>query len=334
MPKKAKNLFKALVEPQTLSRAVYLSQQKKRTNGQMLRFNKDLDANLSRLRTDLINGNLPECHYRIMVIHEPKERIIQIAPYDPFRIIEKAMIVVLKKFYYAHFVDQTYACIKGRGIHKCMADVKKALNTDTKGTLYCLKGDIKKFYNNINHTILKWMHRSKISDQRMLNLIYWDIDCTQQKTGLPIGAETSQYYANFYLTAFDRICKEVLKIKYFFRYMDDFVILADTKEKLHQYLKKIQSFLSSKLRLKVKENYQIFPLYARQIDFVGYRMNHYTIMLRKHILKRFYKKLKEKQKELHVTEIDVKHELSSYYGWINHLPINHQLNIYNYAKAV
>jgi hypothetical protein len=271
-----------------------------------------------------------------MTIYEPKERIIQIAPYYPFRIIHKAMVLVLRKFYYSQFIDQSYACIKGRGIHKCMNDVRDALSNDNTNTRYCLKLDIRKYYNNINHEVLKQLHRQKISDEKMLQLIYFDIDSSGQEVGLPIGNETSQYYANLYLTPLDRYCKEQLNLKHYFRYMDDIVILSGSKDHLHDVLSSVRTFVNDKLKLEIKSNYQIFPVSSRQIDFVGYRMNHHTVMLRKRILMRFYKRTHAKRKALKKQGklLELKHDLPSYYGWIKHLPTEHSLKIFQHATTV
>lgn len=78
-----------------------------------------------------------------------------IAPFFPDRIVHHCIINVLGQFWSSLFISNTYACIKGRGIHKCMEDVHKALVTDRNGTKYCLKIDIRKFYDNVDHAALK-----------------------------------------------------------------------------------------------------------------------------------------------------------------------------------
>ncbi|MEF9476740.1 RNA-directed DNA polymerase [Chryseobacterium sp. 1B4] len=127
--------------------------------------------------------------------------------------------------------------------------------------------------------------------------------------GLPIGNYLSQYFANFYLTFFDHWIKENLKIKYYFRYADDIVILNNDKENLHEILKIITKYLSNNLRLEVKRNWQIFPIENRGIDFVGYVHYHTHTLLRKSIKKRFAKMLRKNPK---------KESIASYYGWAKH----------------
>lgn len=102
-----------------------------------------------------------------------------------------ALLNIIKPYWESLFIDQTYSCIKGRGIHKCLKDVKKCL-CDKKNTRYCLELDIKKFYPSINHAKLKQVLRSKIKDIRLLDLLDELIDSVKnipgyEDKGIPIG---------------------------------------------------------------------------------------------------------------------------------------------------
>lgn len=98
-------------------------------------------------------------------IYEPKERIIFRLPYYPDRIAQWAIMNVMESIWTASFIGHTYSCIKERGIHKLVQDVKKALITDAEGTIYCLKIDVRKFYPSINHITMKRLLRRKIKDE-------------------------------------------------------------------------------------------------------------------------------------------------------------------------
>ena len=200
-------------------------------------------------------------------------------PYYPDRIAQHAIMATLVPIWNKIFIEQTYSCIEGRGIHKCAKDVKKALQNKEE-TKYCLKLDIKKFYPSINHEILKTIIRRKIKDKEVLYILDEIIDSTN---GVPIGNYLSQYFANLYLAYFDHYCKEVLKCKYYFRYADDIVILSSNKEFLHSIIYKIQKYLDTNLKLQVKSNWQVFPVDSRGIDFVGYIFRHNYILVRKKI---------------------------------------------------
>ncbi len=253
-----------------------------------------------------------------------------IAPFYPDRIIHHCILNVLGETWTRVFISNTYACIKGRGIHKCLNDIKRALNKDKKGTKYCLKIDIKKFYDNVNHDCLKRIIRYKIEDKQMLRLLDKIIDSNGEIKGLPIGNFTSQYLANLYLSYFDHFVKEDLRIKYYYRYMDDMVILHSDKETLRYYLDMMGLYLGSQLKLEIKENWQIFPVDSRSIDFLGFKINHHNILLRKGILKRFYKKYERIKKTHDIKDLDTfKHLFPSEYGWIINCSEQHINHIFN-----
>jgi hypothetical protein len=166
--------------------------------------------------------------------------------------------------------------------------------------------DIKKFYPNVNHDILKALIRRKIKDQDLLWLLDEIINSSE---GLPIGNYLSQYFANFYLSYFDHWIKEEKRVKYYFRYADDLVILSDNKPYLHGLLFEIKSYLSIHLKLTVKENYQVFPVEKRGIDFVGYVFRHSHIRLRKSIKKNFARMIARNKNN---------QSIASYNGWASH----------------
>jgi RNA-directed DNA polymerase len=188
--------------------------------------------------------------------------------------------------------------------------LKLALKSESE-TTYCLKLDIKKFYPNIDHNILKLLLRKKIKDQNLLWLLDEIIDSAK---GLPIGNYLSQYFANFYLTYFDHWIKEQMKVKHYFRYADDIVILHSDKEYLHSILSAIRNYFSKNLKLEIKSNYQVFPVKSRGIDFVGYVFYHTHILLRKRIKQNFARKLKSNPN----TE-----STPSYLGWLKHCNAKH-----------
>ena len=142
----------------------------------------------------------------------------------------------------------------------------------------------------MDHEILKQLIRRKFKDQDLLQLLDGIIDSAD---GLPIGNYLSQYLANFYLTGFDHWLKEVKKVKYYFRYADDMVILADNKIYLHDLMADIRQYLAERLKLMVKGNYQVFPVAERGIDFVGYVFFHTLTRVRKTIKQRYARMMKK-----------------------------------------
>jgi hypothetical protein len=174
----------------------------------------------------------------------------------------------------------TCASIPERGISKVREFMIKYLK-DSKGTTYCLKIDIRKFYPHINQDILKAMLRKKIKCKKTLELLDKIVDSSPHEIGIPIGSYLSQYLANYYLTYFDHFCKEKMHMKYVIRYMDDLVIMHHSKTQLSRWLTQMNQYLYKELKLEIKDNFQIFPVEARGVDFAGFRFYHNFILLRK-----------------------------------------------------
>jgi hypothetical protein len=145
------------------------------------------------------------------------------------------------------------------------------------------------------------------------------IDSTPGDVGIPIGNYLSQYSGNFYLSSFDHWIKEVKKVKYYFRYMDDIVILGSSKEELHKLRKEVDEYLRNELKLNIKENWQVFPTFVRGIDFVGYRVFLNYTLLRKSTCKSFKRKMRNiNKKKLNGQELNYSEwcSINSYKGWL------------------
>ena len=202
--------------------------------------------------------------------------------------------------------------------------MKKALK-DRDNTKYCLKLDIKKYYPSIDHCILKKIIRKKIKDKDLLELLDEIIDSAD---GVPIGNYLSQYFANLYLTYLDHWLKEELKVKYYFRYADDMVFLHPNKSELWDIYNKVDEYLRENLNLQIKDNYQVFPVDIRGLDFVGYIFRHDYILMRKSIKKRMCKKVAKLRKS-GISENELVHKISSWTGWAGHCNSRNLLNKLN-----
>lgn len=271
------------------------------------------------------------CDYKEKDIFDGKPRHLKIAPLVPDRIIHHCIIDVLQEDLIKLYIANTYACIKGRGIHACLSDVDKALTKDRRGTKYCLKIDIHHYYDSIVHVILKDIIAKSIGDKKLLRLLYLVIDSTEGEIGIPIGFLTSQHLANWYLTPFDHWMKETKRTKYYYRYMDDIVILSNSKAKLHKLLDEMRTYLRDNLQLAIKDNWQIFPVDSRSIDFVGYKSNHYNILARASILKRYWRKLRKIENKYRerggISFDDAMRLLASHDGWLRHCGAKHYTEI-------
>ncbi len=262
------------------------------------------DSNILALHHMLVSGDFKTSEYVTFKIYEPKERLIFRLPYYPDRILHHAIMNVLEPIFVSVFTKDTYNCIKGRGILGAVREVKTILK-DVENTTYCLKFDIKKFYPSVDHVVLKALLRRKFKDTQLLALLDEIIDSAE---GLPIGNYLSQYLANFYLTYFDHWIKEQKAVKYYLRYADDIVIYHADKKYLHELFWQINTYMECELKLTIKQNYQIFPVRARGVDFVGYVFRHTHVLLRKSIKKSFARMMAKGGNN--------KQSVASYKGWI------------------
>lgn len=240
-----------------------------------------------------------------------KERTIFRLPYYPDRIIHHCIMQVLSPIWDSIFIRNTFSSIKGRGIHDGVKKVKNDLY-EHKQLRYCLKFDVKKFYPSVNNGKLKAIIRKKIKDKDVLWLLDVIIDSVE---GIPIGNYISQYFGNLYLTYFDHFVKEHIKCKYYYRYCDDVVILYENKMWLHCIVKKIKSFISKELLLRMKKNWQVFPIIKRGIDFLGYVIYSNYCKIRKFIKENFINKIRLIMKYDNLKQSEIVSGAMSFLGW-------------------
>ena len=253
--------------------------------------------------------------YKVFVHNDSgKERIISKLPYYPDRIIQWALIQIIEPIFINTFITDTYSAIPERGVHYGLKRLRCALN-DKENTKYCLKLDVKKYYQSIPHDMLKKSLRKLFKDPDLLWLLDITIDSVGGNTGIPIGNYTSQYFGNFYLSELDHHVKENKDHTFYGRYMDDIVILHRNKKYLHYLRKEIDWYLTSKLGLRMKENWQIFPTFKRGIDFLGYRSFGDYTLLRKSTAEKFKNKM---NRIILNKDIGVEKEncIASYNGWL------------------
>jgi RNA-directed DNA polymerase len=310
--KRLSNLYQKIYSIENLQLADKKASKGKSTQYGVIVHSQRKDENLQALHLMLKNKAYKTSAYKTFLIYEPKEREVFRLPYFPDRITHHAVMNILEPIFMSLFTADTYSCIKGKGIHAAAFAVRKALLNESE-TKYCLKLDIKKFYPNVDQAVLKALLRRKFKDRDLLWLLDEIIDSTD---GLPIGNYLSQYFANFYLTYFDHWLKETKGVRHYFRYADDLVILSEDKAYLHALLADIREYLSVNLKLSIKENYQVFPVAARGIDFVGYKFYHTHTLLRKSIKKNFARMLARRKNDA---------SIASYWGWIKHCNGNHLL---------
>jgi len=283
--KRHNNLYQQVISIENLNSADKKSRRGKSKQYGVIRHLQNEEENILKLHELLKTKEFTTSKYNVFTISDGKERTISQLPYFPDRIVHHAILNILEPIFVSVFTADTYSCVKGRGVHKASYNLRKVLK-DVEGTQYCLKLDIKKFFPSINNEILKEMLRRKFKD---FDLLYLLDDIVDSHKGVPLGNFTSQFFGNYYLTYFDHWIKEELKVKYYFKYCDDILLLSDNKEQLWEWFYKIQDYLRTELKLEIKGNYQVFPVSARSIDWVGYKHYHTHTLIRKSIKRKYIK---------------------------------------------
>lgn len=256
-----------------------------------------------------------------------KFREIKAPKLFPDQFVHWAIMLQLQPIFMKGMDDWCCASIKDRGILYAKNFIEKKLDNSLndrraipveKQYKYCLKMDIRKFFDNVDREILMNKLRRKIKDREMLDLCQKIIDSVPGK-GIPLGYYTSQWFANFYLQDFDHNLRESLMPSYnvdtYVRYMDDMIILGSNKRKLQRLMNDISDFLNKNLNLELKETSSIFAIEDRDIDFIGYRFSYGKTVLRKKILKR----AKIANSRLYSGKFTLKNlrSMNAYKGWLD-----------------
>lgn len=277
------NIFEKIIDLENIRNAHIHASKDKSFYKEVRMINKNPDYFFKRIRDMLLYKAYsisPEDYKQTEKVDKGKVRIIQKLDYFPHRIIQWALMLQVQDIFYKNLIRNTFSSLPNRGIH----DAAKRLHKDMQNkedTRYCLKLDVKQFYPSINHEVSSNQIRRKIKDPHVIWLCDIFIYGMVGGKGAPIGSLFSQWQGNVNLSSFDHWIKEHKKIKYYYRYCDDVVILHRDKTYLQELLLDIQVYFTSVLRLTVKENYQVFPSFVRGIDFVGYRFFGDYILLRK-----------------------------------------------------
>lgn len=303
------NIYPLICSRENLQLAADRAMKGKHWQPGVIEFKANREAYITALQKMLINKTYRTSPYTTFPVYEPKERIVFRLPFFPDRIMHHAIMIPMEKIFVSTFTADTYSCIKKKGIHAALRNVKKALQNE-EGTKYCLKLDIKKFYPSISHEILKKLIRRKLKDHNLLWLMDGIINST---SGLPIGNFLSQPLANFFLTYFDHWIKEKMAVKNYFRYADDMAIFSGSKEYLHKLLFDIRKYLWEELHIEIKGNYQIFPVESRGLNFLGYIFRHRYILIHPTIKRNFIRKLNRMNRA----------SQASYRGWFKHCDAKH-----------
>lgn len=352
-----KDLFNSICSMDNLYRAYQNAKSGKGWYKEVKQIEKRPFYYLAGLQYMLKNHLFKTSEYEIFILNEgKKKRDVYKLPFFPDRIAQWAILQVIEPFLLANMTADTYSAIPGKGIQPIVDDLRghyktkivdgkkksvwvpSILLSDEENTRYCYKIDFHHYYQSINHEVLKQKFRKVFKDPELLWLLDEIADsintATEEdlielslsgeievdpNTGIPIGNYMSQYSGNFYLSSFDHWVKEELHVKHYYRYMDDVVIFASSKEELHEIHRKVTAYTRDYLHLNIKGNYQIFPTKVRGVDFVGYRFFGEYTLLRKSTAINFKRKMRACRKKMENNIPPTYSEwcsFNSYKGWL------------------
>ena len=322
--------YEKLWDFQNLYKAHTIARLGKRGNREVIDFEMNLAEHLTWISDALRDHTYEMSGYYSFMVHDPKDRIIHALHYRD-RVVQHCLCdEVLAPLLNRKLIYDNAACRIGKGTHFAQNRVSGFLREfyrkhGTEG--YFLKCDIRKFFDSIDHELLKAKLGKVIADADVLRLLYQIID-SYEKTpgrGLPLGNQTSQWFAIYYLDGFDRLIKERLHIRYYSRYMDDCVLIHHDKEYLKHCLSEMEHFVNEELHLEFNQKTQITPIKNGE-DYLGFHF--YLTETGKVIRKvkqqtkyKYKRKLKSMQKKYAAGEMqlpEIKQVLSSYQAHLRH----------------
>lgn len=277
-------------------------------------FGLRLMDNVFALQRDLLNRRYTHGSYQAFNICDPKPRNIHKAQVRD-RLLHHGVYRILYPEFDKIFIADSYSCRLGRGTHRAIKRFEsfgRKVSKNSTRTSWLLKCDIRKFFASIDHAVLLRILEERIEDKDIVYLlkrIVKSFHSFQEGVGLPLGNLTSQLLVNIYMNEFDRFVKHRLKIKYYIRYADDFVIFDTDRDKLLELTPKIANFLEEELKLSLHPDKVFVKTLSSGVDFLGWVHFPDHRVLRTATKRRALKALKESENI---------NKLGSYAGLLGH----------------
>ena len=279
----------------------------------IIEFEKGTMKNLLELQEELKNETYFPEQLKTFFLHDPKTRRISKSAFRD-RIIHHALVRVIEPIFERLFIYDSCANRKGKGnlfaLQKFDTFKRKVSRNNTRKA-FCLKADIRHYFQEVNHEILLKIIERKINDKKVTGLIEKILRNGFKDRGMPLGNLTSQFFANVYLNELDYFVKHKLRARYYIRYVDDFIILNKSKSALEEWKLQIDNFLKTELRIRLHPEKSRIVSLSRGIDFVGFRNFYYHRLLRKRNIRKMLLKIDE----CRIQKIPLVKLLESFQGW-------------------
>ncbi len=272
----------------------------KRKRKEVAEFSVYFMDNILTLHRELKDKTYRHGGYKAFKINDPKPRDIHKASVRD-RLVHHAICRVLYPYFDRKFIFDSYSCRLNKGTHRAIdrfREYARIVSHNYTRTVWALKCDVRKFFASIDHKTLKDILAKYIRDNDAIWLISQVIDSfnTNSKigVGLPLGNLTSQLLVNIYMNELDQYAKRELKVEYYIRYADDFLILSENKLYLKKLIFKISGFLEKRLKLSFHPNKVFITTFASGVEFLGWVSFPYHRVLRTATKRRMLKNLKNK----------------------------------------
>lgn len=325
-----KNIFNQIISSENLFQAWDDFKVGKRKKADVRLFEWKLEKNIFQLQRELRGRSYKHGNYSSFYIRDPKQRHIHKAEVRD-RVLHHAIFSALNPIFEPTFIPHSFSCRINKGTHKGVSALDNFIRKTSQNystPCYILKCDVRKFFGTVDHKIIMSILKKRIKDENAIWLIEEIINSFSSEQsdlfaekGLPIGNLTSQLFANIYLNELDQFIKNKLRIKYYARYTDDFVIIAKNRKELENILFEINSFLKEKLSLELHPKKIVIRKYSQGIDFLGYVVLPHYWLLRTKTKKRIFKKLKIRVAQYQAGGIDknsLDQSMQSYLGVLSH----------------
>ena len=289
-----KNLYNEIVSMGNLTSAWRAARKNKTTREEVIRFEENLEKNLLDLHYELKSLTYKPRPLKTFVLRDPKTRVISKSDFRD-RIVHHALISKTGEIFEKQFIYDSCAGQKGKGTLfalKRFDEFSRKVTNNFTTCGFCLKADIKHYFQNINHEKLMEIIGRRIKDGVVLWLFWQILKNGYKGNGLPLGNYTSQFLANVYLNDMDYLVKHDLKVRFYIRYVDDFVLLHPSWKKLAEWENAIGDFLVTHLKIELHKDKTNITSLVRGIDFVGFRNFYDEKLLRKRNIQKMQNKLK------------------------------------------
>jgi retron-type reverse transcriptase len=292
-------------------------------------FERFLEDFIFNLHKELVSFQYRHSTYEHFYVFDPKERYISKACVRD-RLVHQMLYSTLTEVFDKTFISHSYSCRIGKGTHIGLKHLQKSLrkvSLNGERACFALKMDVRRFFDSMDHQILKNLIKKRVKDEKVLKLVDMVIDSFnvqkdgERAVGLPLGNVTSQLFANIYLHELDVFVKHHLRQKHYLRYCDDFVVVSHERSKVTSVIDPVQRFLKEELLLELHPKKIILKKLIQGIDFLGYILflNHRLLRTQtKHRMKRRLKQKYSKYLDNEIEKTQMDQCLQSYLGILSH----------------